>query len=161
MFARPAVYEALLRRIPPERISMNKRILQVKERNNKVRIECIDNIYFEGDTLAGANGVYSAVRQNIYRDMTKDGILPKEDGENLKAGYTCMVSTTDKLDTDRYPQLKDNFVHFATALGGAAYTVSKKKKKKKKKFTVVTNKTYLTFPLLQWNVINIPGQRIA
>jgi len=123
MFARPELYKLLLRQIPPERISMNKRILQVKEVDNKVRIECSDNTYFEGDILVGADGVYSAVRQNIYRDMTKEGILPKEDGENLKAAYTCMVGVTNRLETDRYPQLKDDFVHFATVQGGANYTV--------------------------------------
>ena len=62
MFARPELYKLLLRQIPPERISMNKRILQVKEVNNKVRIECSDNTYFEGDILVGADGVHSAVR---------------------------------------------------------------------------------------------------
>ncbi|KAG0050743.1 hypothetical protein BGZ83_004490 [Gryganskiella cystojenkinii] len=94
----------------------------------------IDNTYYDGDILVGADGTYSAVRQNLYRDMEKLGILPKSDSKGLTAGYTCMVGVTDPLDPERYPQLKDEFVHFATVQGGVNYT---------------------------WNVINTSDQRIC
>ncbi|KAG0050744.1 hypothetical protein BGZ83_004491 [Gryganskiella cystojenkinii] len=134
IFTRPPFYSMLLRQIPPEKVHFNKKILQIVEMVDKVRIHCSDDSFYEGDILVGADGAYSTVRQLMYKDMSEKGILPKKDLEKLKAAYLCMVGVTDPLDTEKYPQLKDDFIHFATCQGGRKHT---------------------------WNVINLRENKVA
>ena len=67
----------MLRQVPAHKLYMNKRILQVKEKDDKVIIQCSDNTDYDGDILVGADGAYSAVRQNIYRDMDERNLSIK------------------------------------------------------------------------------------
>ncbi|GJJ71386.1 hypothetical protein EMPS_03736 [Entomortierella parvispora] len=106
LFARPELFDLLLSRIPPSKISLGKKVLRVEEKDDKVIIHCSDGSAYRGDILVGADGAYSAVRQNIYRDMKEAGVLPKADSEDLVAGYTCIVGVTDPLDLEKYPMLK-------------------------------------------------------
>jgi len=99
---------------------LGKKILRVEEEDNKVFIHCSDNSSYEGDLLVGADGAYSAVRQNIFKDMKQEGILPKDDSEDLEAGYTAAVGITGPMDPEKYPQLKDkSHCHFEIVIGGA------------------------------------------
>lgn len=107
LFARPALYDLMLSRVPEDKISLGKKILKVEEKDNKVTIHCADNSTHTGDILVGADGAYSTIRQNIYKDMADKGILPKSDAEDLVAGYTTLVGVTDSLDLSKYPMLKD------------------------------------------------------
>ncbi|GJJ74504.1 hypothetical protein EMPS_06862 [Entomortierella parvispora] len=113
LFARPDLYELLLRQVPEDKILLSKKVLRVEEEDDKVFIHCSDNTSYEGDVLVGADGAYSAVRQNIMKDMQKEGILPKSDLEELVAGYTAAVGITKPMDPENYPQLKDkSHCHF-------------------------------------------------
>ncbi|KAG0049674.1 hypothetical protein BGZ83_005508 [Gryganskiella cystojenkinii] len=109
LFCRPELYDLMLSRVPPGKISFGKKILRVEENEEtgKVIVHCSDNSAYQGDILVGADGAYSAVRQNIYKQMTEKGILPKVDSEDLVAGYTCMVGVTNELDIEKYPMLDD------------------------------------------------------
>lgn len=123
LFARPLLYDLLLRQVPAEKIFMSKKVLKVVEEDDKVYIHCSDNSSYMGDILVGADGAYSAVRQNIYKDMSDQGLLPKADGEDLIVGYTCMVGVTNPLDPEKYPQLKDDHCHFESVIGGTSHSV--------------------------------------
>ena len=70
------------------------------------------------------DGTYSAVRQNLFKVLEAEGKLPKEDKGQLKVGFTCMVGVTKPLDPEKYPELKDNFAHFKTIVGGVRHSVS-------------------------------------
>ncbi|GJJ74382.1 hypothetical protein EMPS_06740 [Entomortierella parvispora] len=125
LFARPDLYELLLRQVPKDRILLSKKILKVEEEDDKVFIHCSDNSSYEGDVLVGADGAYSAVRQSIFKDMNQQGILPKEDLEDLIAGYTAAVGITEPMDPEKYPQLKDKSnCHFEVVVDGASYSWS-------------------------------------
>ncbi|KAG0046664.1 hypothetical protein BGZ83_008193 [Gryganskiella cystojenkinii] len=119
--ARPDLYDMMLRRIPPNKISLGKKILRVEEKDDKVIIHCSDNSAYQGDILVGADGAYSAVRQSIYSDMAAKGLLPKSDSDDLVAGYICMVGVTNPLDPEKYTQLKneDCVTEF---IGGASFS---------------------------------------
>ncbi|GJJ74501.1 hypothetical protein EMPS_06859 [Entomortierella parvispora] len=123
LFARPDLYELLLRQVPEDKILLGKKILRVEEEDDKVFIHCSDNSSYEGDILVGADGAYSAVRQSIFKDMKKEGILPKGDLEDLAAGYTAAVGITEPMDPEKYPQLKDkSHCHFETVIGGVSHS---------------------------------------
>ncbi|KAG0044373.1 hypothetical protein BGZ83_010408 [Gryganskiella cystojenkinii] len=124
VFARPDFYELMLRQVPPQKLYMGKRILQIKEKDDKVIIQCSDNTDYDGDILVGADGAYSAVRQNLYRDMDGQGLLPKSDRESLIAGFTCMVGVTGALDPERFPQLKEPNCQHRSIMCGNSRTYS-------------------------------------
>jgi len=163
LFARPELYELLLSRIPPSKISLGKKVLKVEEKEDKVIIHCSDGSAYRGDILVGADGAYSAVRQNIFRDMKEAGILPKSDSEDLVAGYTCMVGVTDSLDLEKYPMLRSPDCD-SEFMGCDSRSVS---------FPPLLSARYcfaLTCPLtvclfsvvlMQWVLMSIPNGRIA
>ncbi|KAG9071678.1 hypothetical protein KI688_005891 [Linnemannia hyalina] len=127
--ARPLLYDLLLSLIPQKKIHFSKRILTIKEVDDKVKIQAADNSVYEGDILVGADGAYSAVRQQLYNRLKKEGTLPKSDHEDLPFSCTCLVGQTDPLDLEEYPELKNPKEPFVTTFA------------RDKPFTHLSNKT--------------------
>ncbi|KAF9090971.1 hypothetical protein BGX27_002108 [Mortierella sp. AM989] len=117
LFARPKLYELMLKRVPASKISIGKKILRTEEKEGKAHIYCSDNTHYEGDILVGADGAYSSVRQSLYRRMDEEGILPKSDLENFSIGTVLMVGVAKPQDVEKYPQFKDGFSRFLTVIG--------------------------------------------
>ncbi|KAF9901136.1 hypothetical protein BX616_002368 [Lobosporangium transversale] len=117
LFERPDLYDLLLRRVPKDRISMGKKVLRTEEVSGRVYIHCADNTTYEGDILVGADGAYSGVRQSIYRELMKKGMLPKSDHEDFSVANISMVGVAEKQDPKKYPQLNDKQANFSTTLG--------------------------------------------
>ncbi|KAF9928110.1 hypothetical protein FBU30_002646, partial [Linnemannia zychae] len=69
MFSRPDLYAILYKRIPRDKISLGKRVLSTRRLSSGIQIVCSDNSCYEGDILVGADGAYSAIRQNMFREM--------------------------------------------------------------------------------------------
>lgn len=95
---RPALYELLLRQIPPHKVLFNKRVLKIAETESGVNISTTDKSTYDGDILVGADGAYSAVRQRMYETLKAAGTLPKSDQEDLPFKSTCLVGQTKPLD---------------------------------------------------------------
>ncbi|KAF9111271.1 hypothetical protein BGX27_005163 [Mortierella sp. AM989] len=117
IFARPKLYEILLRRIPAQRINLGKKILKTQEKEGKVMIFCSDNTSYEGNIIVGADGTYSGVRQSLYKHLNEQGLLPKSDQESLLVGYVSVVGVAKPKDVEKYSQLKDDVSHFTRVLG--------------------------------------------
>ncbi|KAF8926211.1 hypothetical protein EDD21DRAFT_379625 [Dissophora ornata] len=115
-FARTDLHHLLLSQIPPHKIHMSKKVLAMQEIDEGVKIRCSDNSAYVGDILVGADGAYSGVRQSLYRQLSRENLLPKCDEEELEMGYICLVGTTKSLDTVKYPYLADEFSHFEIVL---------------------------------------------
>ncbi|KAF9132819.1 hypothetical protein BGX30_012514 [Mortierella sp. GBA39] len=99
VFSRPELYDILLRQIPKDRISFNKRILSMRKSAGGTRIYCSDNSIYEGDIVIGADGAYSSVRQNMHKMMKADeGVAPVQDVKDMAVPYMCMVGTTGPMD---------------------------------------------------------------
>ncbi|KAI9231894.1 MAG: hypothetical protein BYD32DRAFT_466740 [Podila humilis] len=116
LFARAEFYNLLLSKIPAEKIFMNKKIISIQQNTNGAMVRCADNTNYHGDILVGADGAYSAVRQDLYRQLDEQGLLPKVDKEDMNMVYLCMVGTTKPLDSQKYPVLEDDRCHFSTVL---------------------------------------------
>ncbi|KAF9347664.1 hypothetical protein BGX26_000866, partial [Mortierella sp. AD094] len=84
---RPKLYDLLRRQIPAHKISMGKKVLRTKEYDNKVTVYCSDNTAYDCHILVGADGAYSAVRQNMYKGLEEEGNLPLGDKEAFSIGY--------------------------------------------------------------------------
>ncbi|KAF9146903.1 hypothetical protein BG015_011479 [Linnemannia schmuckeri] len=105
MFPRPDVHNMLLSKIPAEKMHMSKKVLSFQQNHEGVMVRFSDNTTVHGDILVGADGAHSAVRQHLYKTLTKEGLLPKTDNQDMKKGYISLVGTTNALDPKRYPDV--------------------------------------------------------
>ncbi|KAF8946757.1 hypothetical protein BGZ47_011501 [Haplosporangium gracile] len=117
IIARPVLYDLLLRQIPTNKVHLNKRVLDIGEKDDKVFLRTSDNDYYEGDILIGADGAYSAVRQRLYESLRQKGQILKSDLEDLPFRCTCLVGQTDVLEQEEFPQLKEPICQFWSTLG--------------------------------------------
>ncbi|KAF9998602.1 hypothetical protein BGZ79_007720 [Entomortierella chlamydospora] len=86
---------------------MGKKVLRTKEHDNKVTVYCSDNTEYECSILVGADGAYSAVRQNMYRKLEEEGSLKSRDREAFSIGYINMVGVSNPTNPEKYPQLAE------------------------------------------------------
>ena len=63
------VYEQLPQK---SQILSNKRVVDVFDNEDGVRVELQDGTFEEGDILVGCDGVHSAVRELMWRNANKD-----------------------------------------------------------------------------------------
>ncbi|KAF8942271.1 hypothetical protein BGZ47_006654, partial [Haplosporangium gracile] len=111
LVARPQLYELLLRQIPTERVHMNKKVLTTTQGGNGVLVRFSDGTEAEGDILVGADGAYSAVRQNLYEKLKKANKLPTSDALPLPFSTVCILGQTRPLTPEEFPDLgKDQSV---------------------------------------------------
>ncbi|KAF9359791.1 hypothetical protein BGX26_011450 [Mortierella sp. AD094] len=115
--ARPKLYEILRRRVPDHRISMGKKVVRTEEHGDKVTVHCSDDTTYEGSVLVGADGAYSAVRQNMYKQLDEDGTLPLCDRDEFSIGYITMVGVASPPNPEKYPELSENRSHFRLIIG--------------------------------------------
>ncbi|KAF9356554.1 hypothetical protein BGX26_005123 [Mortierella sp. AD094] len=117
LFPRAKFHELLLKQIPVDNISFNKKIVSTEEKGGKTIIQCSDNSTYEGNILVGADGAYSGVRQSLYRHLNEKEMLPKADLEELDIGYITMLGIATPKNPEKYPQLKDEATYLTNVIG--------------------------------------------
>ncbi|KAG0293469.1 hypothetical protein BGZ96_002811 [Linnemannia gamsii] len=105
LFPRPELHHMLLSNIPKEKIHMSKNVLYFEQDQDGVTVTFDDHTTIHGDILVGADGAHSAVRKHLYKDLEKEGLLPKSDSNEMKRGYISLLGTTGALDPAKYPDL--------------------------------------------------------
>ncbi|GJJ68648.1 hypothetical protein EMPS_00994 [Entomortierella parvispora] len=116
-FSRPKFYQLLLSKVPKEKIHYNKKVTSMIETNEGVSITCADGTTYHGDILVGADGAHSGVRQGLYKTLQEKNLLPTSDAEELSKGFFAMVGTTDPMDPEQYPFLKNPASAFSQIIG--------------------------------------------
>ncbi|KAG0339943.1 hypothetical protein BG000_001028 [Podila horticola] len=114
---RPDLYDILWRHVPRENILLGKRILSFKQNDHGVTIRCSDNSTYDGDILVGADGAYSAVRQNLFKQLKAVEKLPASDDVTLPFSCVCLVGQTEPLDPEEFPHLKEEYCKDYSILG--------------------------------------------
>ncbi|KAF9359645.1 hypothetical protein BGX34_008226 [Mortierella sp. NVP85] len=117
IIARPILVDILSKLVPKHKILYSKKILSCKQDEEGVIIACSDNSSYQAEIVIGADGAYSGVRQNMYKQLAAQGRLPKGDAANLPFNSTCLVGQTRPLDPEVYPHLKDSHTWFETIIG--------------------------------------------
>ncbi|KAG9070432.1 hypothetical protein KI688_007968 [Linnemannia hyalina] len=105
LFPRPEFHNLLFSKIPKEKIHLSKKVLSFQQNHEGVMVRFSDNTTLHGDILVGADGAHSAVRQHLYKTLTKEGLLPKSDNLEMKKGFISLVGTTNALDPEKYPDV--------------------------------------------------------
>ncbi|KAG0337102.1 hypothetical protein BG000_005832 [Podila horticola] len=117
VISRPDLYDLLFNSIPRERILLGKRVLSLMQNQDSVMVRCSDNSSYYGDILVGADGAYSAVRQNLYKSLKHDKKLPASDDVSLPFNCVCLVGQTEVLDPGDFPLLDEELCHCDAILG--------------------------------------------
>ncbi|KAG0084471.1 hypothetical protein BGZ93_005224 [Podila epicladia] len=117
IISRPDLYDLLFNSVPKERILLGKRVLSSVQNEDSVMVRCSDNTSYHGDILVGADGAYSAVRQNLYNSLKKDKKLPASDDVALPFNCVCLVGQTVPLDPEEFPELKGDTAQVHNILG--------------------------------------------
>ncbi|KAG0011092.1 hypothetical protein BGZ82_003156 [Podila clonocystis] len=117
ILTRPIIYDLIFRQIPKDRIHLGKKILSTDQNSDCVRIRCSDGTEYRGDILVGADGAYSVVRQNLYKELMKEGKLPASDVLPLPFRTFCLLGQTRKLDITEFPDLSKESCQFFSTLG--------------------------------------------
>ncbi|KAG0035135.1 hypothetical protein BGZ82_005389 [Podila clonocystis] len=121
---RPDLYDILWRHVSRESILHSNRVLSFKQDDHGVTIICSDNSTYpgnistyHGDILVGADGAYSAVRQNLFKQLKAVEKLPASDDVTLPFSYICLVGQTVPLDPEEFPHLKEEYCKDYSILG--------------------------------------------
>ncbi|KAK3805681.1 MAG: hypothetical protein JOS17DRAFT_615596 [Linnemannia elongata] len=114
---RPQLYDLLLRQIPAERVHMSKKVLTMEQGGNGVLLRFTDGTEAEGDILVGADGAYSAVRQNLYETLKAENKLPATDALPLPFSTVCIVGQTRPLTPEQFPDLGSEESVFSRVIG--------------------------------------------
>ncbi|KAF8982019.1 hypothetical protein BGZ52_002274 [Haplosporangium bisporale] len=117
VLSRPELYDLLFNSIPRERILLGKRVLSFSQTSARIVVQCSDNSKYHGDILVGADGAYSAVRQQLYKYLKVDKALPAADNVTLPFGCVCLVGQTEVLDPEVFPDLKENLAQVNNIMG--------------------------------------------
>ncbi|KAG0345456.1 hypothetical protein BG004_003693 [Podila humilis] len=113
----PVLYDFLLTKVPRGRIHFGKKILAFAQNEDGVTIKCADKTTYSGHILVGADGAYSAVRQNLYRELKTERKLPESDDGKLPFNCICLVGQTSELDPAEFPGLGEPCSQFNSVLG--------------------------------------------
>ncbi|KAF9350998.1 hypothetical protein BGX26_010885, partial [Mortierella sp. AD094] len=132
---RPKLYDLLLSHIPANKVHLGKRVVSLLQNKEGVMVRLHDGATVHGDILVGADGAYSGVRQQLYKQLSSMGKLPKSDSKPLTKGFICMVGLTNPMDPEKIPDLKDEFCHCDSI--------------------IPKNGTY------SWNTLTLPGNVIS
>lgn len=105
---------------------MGKKVLWFNQDEDGVTIRTWDKKYHHGDILVGADGSYSAVRQNLYKELKEIKKLPPLDDLPLPFDYVCLLGQTEVLDQEDFPELNKPYSKFNSTLGiDRSYVVSR------------------------------------
>ncbi|KAG0009428.1 hypothetical protein BGZ80_002403, partial [Entomortierella chlamydospora] len=107
ILSRPKLYDLLHRKVPEHKVSRGKKVLRTEEHGDRITAYCSDGTEYECNILVGADGAYSAVRQDMYKKLDEEGSLPLSDKENLSIAYINLVGISSPPNTEKYPELSE------------------------------------------------------
>ncbi|KAG0331522.1 hypothetical protein BG004_001628 [Podila humilis] len=115
--SRAELYTILQGNIPRHQVITGKRVLSFTQDDNGVNVRCSDNSLYHADLIVGADGAYSAIRQNMYKDPEVAPTIPAVDKGKLPFRCVCLVGQTIGLDPEDFPELDEEFGQCNTVLG--------------------------------------------
>ncbi|KAF9365595.1 hypothetical protein BGX34_009318 [Mortierella sp. NVP85] len=103
---RPAFYNCLLTNLPKEKIHYGKKVIAIEQDQHSATVRCGDGSSYTSDIVVGADGAYSVVRQNMYKELAAKGKLPANDAQPLSFDQHCLVGVSEPLDPSEHEMLR-------------------------------------------------------
>ncbi|KAF9973555.1 hypothetical protein BGZ73_003193 [Actinomortierella ambigua] len=119
---RPELYNILVQRVPPAKLHVGKTVERIEQDEQSVRCYCAEDASsFVGDILVGADGVYSAVRLHILRQLRDQGALSTSDQRRMQSDCIRLVGQATELDLSAFaaglaPQPRQGECHVQVAV---------------------------------------------
>ncbi|KAI8580987.1 hypothetical protein K450DRAFT_270474 [Umbelopsis ramanniana AG] len=91
------LYEAVTDK---SKLLANKKVDKIAEDQHGVKVTITDGSVYEGDIVIGTDGVWSSVREHMWKEMEKDEKLAavlEEDRQALFCEYSCLFGISDKV----------------------------------------------------------------
>ncbi|KAF9434025.1 hypothetical protein BGZ76_008670 [Entomortierella beljakovae] len=101
--------QLLMSKIPQNRLLWGRYVLETVNGDLGIQCRCANGHVVQGDVLVGADGAYSAVRQNLYKTLKEKNLLPKSDMESLKFTQNAIIGMTDPMNLSQYPEAGTSF----------------------------------------------------
>ncbi|KAF9098326.1 hypothetical protein BGX29_007676 [Mortierella sp. GBA35] len=117
IISRPLLYDLLLRQFPKDRLHLGTKIASIDQDQYGVSIASMEGAIYTGDILVGADGAYSAVRNELYKKMKDEGRLPYEDTLPLPFSTMSVLGQTRPLTESEFPDLAMTECQFRNTLG--------------------------------------------
>jgi len=97
---RQNVLEVLARHVDSKNIILEKDVASVEHLKNKVVVKCKDGTEFSGDIIAGADGVNSKTRLEMWRIANAEapGAIPAADPNAMFSEYQCMFGISSSTE---------------------------------------------------------------
>lgn len=95
---RQLVLQVLYKHIKDKsKVMTSKRISSVDHTDDCVQIQCSDGTSYTGDIIAGADGVFSTVRQQMWKsaDQEEPGLISTEEKEHMIAEYQVLYGISN------------------------------------------------------------------
>ncbi|KAG0228952.1 hypothetical protein BGW41_003228, partial [Actinomortierella wolfii] len=97
---RPKLYDILCKQVPKEKILYGTKVQSFHQTDEGVTVRTADNTTYYGDVLVGADGAYSTIRQELYKQLSAKNLLPKEDDTAPPYNTYCLVGVTHPMTED-------------------------------------------------------------
>jgi len=96
---RQNILEVLSAHLDKSKVLLEKDISLVEHFCDKVVIHCTDGSHYKGSILAGADGVNSKVRREMWRIAKKEepGCIPSADTEAMTSEYKCLFGISSPM----------------------------------------------------------------
>ncbi|KAF9354876.1 hypothetical protein BGX34_010768 [Mortierella sp. NVP85] len=91
---RSDLLSVLITQIPSHKIHFSKKVVSFSANKDEVVIRCADDTNYKGQILVGADGAFSKVRELLYKQVAKKGILPRHDALALAADAAALAVTS-------------------------------------------------------------------
>ncbi|KAG0237082.1 hypothetical protein BGX31_003718 [Mortierella sp. GBA43] len=85
--------------IPAHKIRFSKRVVSFSANKDEVTIRCGDDTSYHGEILVGADGAFSKIRELLYKQVAKKGILPRNDALALAADVAALAIASSSSPT--------------------------------------------------------------
>ncbi|KAF9349961.1 hypothetical protein BGX26_011830 [Mortierella sp. AD094] len=83
----------LISQIPENKIHFSKRVVAFTANKDYVVVRCADHESYKGEILVGADGAFSKIRELLYQQLAKKGILPRSDAAAMAIDTTVALAT--------------------------------------------------------------------
>ncbi|KAG0016663.1 hypothetical protein BGZ82_000986 [Podila clonocystis] len=117
IISRPQLYDFALESNPQGANHTWQKDFSLQENKDSTMVRWSDNSSYRSDILVGANGAYSVVRQELYKDLKESRKLPTRDDVALPFSCVCLVGQTAPLDPEEFTQLQGDLSKNMAILG--------------------------------------------